>query len=347
MSGLPAIEFKQRRQRMLGMMSPGSIAIIPGAGLQRRNRDIQYQFRQDSDLYYLTGFVEPTALLVLLPGREHGETILFCAERDPVAERWDGERMGPERAAQMLGVDDAFPYGDMGDILPGLLEGRSRIYMTMGEYVDIDNLMVGWLGELRKREPGGLVIPGEIVALKNYLHELRLYKSKREQKLMKRAASITCEAHKRAMRQCAPGMTEHQLDAELTYEFMRHGARCAAYPSIIGSGANACVMHYVENNATIEKGDLVLIDAGCEYEHYAADVTRTFPATGKFTKPQKDIYAIVLQANRDAIGACRPGEHFNAPHEAAVRALVRGLVKLGLLEGCVCNYPRLPTRIRK
>ena len=326
-------EFSKRRQQLMAMMSPGSVAVIPGAKQQRRNRDIQYLFRQDSDFFYLTGFAEPEALLVLAPGREHGETILFCADRDVHAERWDGERLGPERATQMLGVDDAFPYADMEDILPGLLEGPERIYITLGEYPEFDARLLGWVANIRKREAGGAHPPGEFTELKHLLHEQRLYKSAKEVKLMRRAAEITTEAHLRAMRVCEPGMRESQLEAELTYEFMRNGARSPAYPCIVGGGHNACVMHYVENTATLKKNDLVLIDAGCEYEHYAADVTRTFPVSGKYSPTQRSIYDVVLAANEAAIACCRPGEHFNAPHEAAVRVMVEGLLALKLLMG--------------
>lgn len=332
---ITAAEFKKRRQRLMDMMSPGAVAVIPGAKQQRRNRDVQYLFRQDSDFYYLTGFTEPEALLVLAPGREHGEAILFCAERDARAERYDGERLGPERAAQMLGVDDAFPYADMDDILPGLLEGRERIYITLGEYPDFEARLLGWVADIRTREASGAHPPGEFTALKHLLHEQRLFKSAKELNLMRKAAQITTAAHVRAMQSCTPGMRESQLEAELTYEFMRSGARSPAYPSIVGGGQNACVLHYVDNSATLKKNDLVLIDAGCEYEHYAADVTRTFPVCGKYTPAQRSVYDIVLAANEAAIAKCKPGEHFNAPHEAALRVMVEGLLALKVLEGDV------------
>gem|GEM_PF-135994 len=328
-------EYKKRRAQLMNMMSPGAIALIPGASPQRRNRDIHYPFRQDSDFYYLTGFAEPESLLVLAPGRAHGQEILFCPDRDPRAERWDGERMGPERATQMLQVDDAFPSADVDDILPGLLEGRERIYITLGEYPDFDSRLLRWVANIRQREAGGAHPPGEFVELKHLLHEMRLFKSAKEIGLMKRAAQITSAAHIRAMRACEPGMSEGVLEAELNYEFMRQGARAAAYPSIVGGGENGCVMHYIDNTDTLKKNDLVLIDAGCEYEHYAADVTRTFPVSGRFNSAQRDVYEIVLAANQAAIAACRPGQDFNAPHEAAVRVMIAGLIDLGILEGPV------------
>lgn len=326
-------EYKKRRNTLMGMMAPGSIAVIPGATQQRRNRDIQYLFRQDSDFFYLTGFVEPETLLVLAPGREHGEEILFCADRDSHAERWHGERMGPERASQMLAVDDAFPVADMDDILPGLLEGTERIYITLGEYPAFDARLLAWVAQIRQREAAGAHPPGEFLELKHFLHELRLFKSGREIALLRRAVEITAGAHVRAMQTCAPGLTEGQLEAELIYEFMRNGARSPAYPCIVGGGNNACILHYVDNTATLKKNDLVLIDAGCEYQHYAADVTRTIPVHGHYSASQRTIYDIVLAANEAAIAQCRPGRHFNAPHEAALRVMIKGLVALNILTG--------------
>ncbi len=326
-------EHKKRRRALMSMMPDGAIAVVPGASVARRNRDVYYPFRQDSDFYYLTGFTEPEALLVLAPGREHGEELLFCAERDPHAERWDGERMGPERATQMLNVDDAFPYADLDDILPGLLEGRDCIYINLGEYPEFDGRLLGWVADIRKREAGGAQPPGEFLSLKHLLHEQRLFKSAQEVKTMRKAAAITADAHMRAMQAVRPGMKESQLEAELTYEFMKQGASAAAYPSIVGGGNNACVMHYTSNDAILKKNELVLIDAGCEYNHYAADVTRTFPVGGKFSAAQRAIYEIVLQANLQAVAQCHPGNHFNAPHEAALRTMVEGLLQLGLLHG--------------
>ena len=298
----------------MSLMTPGSIAVIPAAGLARRNRDSDYLFRQDSDFYYLTGFTEPDAVLVIDPGRAHGEVILFCRERHARSELYDGERMGPERAGDVLGIDDGFPINDIDEILPGMLEGRDRIYMTLGEYPEFDNRLTHWVSVIRARESGGAIPPGEFVALSHLLHEQRLVKSAAEIRLMREAARITCQAHIRAMRNCTPGMTETQLEAELVYEFMRQGAKSPAYPSIVGAGANACVLHYVENRAVLRKKDLVLIDAGCEYEYYAADVTRTFPVNGKFDATQAALYEIVLEANKQAIEACVPGALFTETH---------------------------------
>ncbi|MFM7119209.1 MAG: Xaa-Pro aminopeptidase [Gammaproteobacteria bacterium] len=326
-------EYRRRRAELMRLMSPGSIALVPAAGVRLRNRDTEYLFRQDSDFYYLTGFNEPDAVLVLAPGRAHGEVILFCRDRDARAELYDGERLGPDRAAQALLVDDAFPVADLDDILPGLLEGCERIYMTLGEYPDLDQRVLHWVNAIRAREAGGARSPGEFVALKHLLHEQRLFKSAAELRIMREAARITTEAHCRAMRTCRSGMTELALEAELLHEFMSHGARSPAYSSIVAGGANACVMHYVDNSATLADGDLVLIDAGCEYALYAADVTRTFPVGRAFSRAQQALYEIVLEANQQAIQACRPGNHFMRPHETALMVMVQGLVDLGLLAG--------------
>ena len=330
-------EFKKRRDRLMSMMAPGSIAIIPAAPERRRNRDIYYPFRQDSDFYYLTGFTEPQALLVLAPEREQGQEVIFVAERDARKELYDGEQMGPDRAVQLLGMDDAFPYGDMDDILPGMLEGKERIYVTLGDYPDVDQRLLQWVAQIRQRESGGAVPPGEFVELKHLLHELRLVKSKKELKLMQKAADISAAGHLRAMAACRPGTTEAQLEAELIYAFMSQGARAPAYPCIVGGGRNACVLHYVDNADTLVDGDLVLIDAGCEYEHYAADITRTFPVNGKFSGPQKALYEIVLAANKAAIEACVVGGTFNDPHARALEVMVDGLIALGILEGARAN----------
>ena len=327
------VEHRRRRERLMRMMEPGSIAVLPAAEETMRNRDTAHLFRQDSDFYYLTGFEEPGALLVLAPGREHGEVILFCQERDPAFERWNGERVGPERAQQVLAVDDAFPMGDVEDILPGLLEGRERIYVTLGEHPSFDTDLLGWVKSIRAREASGARPPGEFVALRHLLHDLRLFKSAAELKLMRKAAGITVGAHLRAMHNAKPGLTEAHLEAEIIHEFMSNGARFPAYPCIVGAGENACIMHYVRNDATLKDGDLVLIDAGCEYQYYASDVTRTFPINGRFTGEQRAIYEIVLAAQTAAIASAQPGAHFNVPHETAIGVMVDGLLSEGLLTG--------------
>ena len=326
-------EYRNRRARLMDLMEPGSIAVLPAATIRLRNRNTEYPFRQDSDFYYLLGFDEPDAVLVLAPGRAQGEVILFCQERDPHAERWNGERVGPERAVQMLGVNDAFPIGDLPDILPGLLEGRRRVYVTLGIYEEFDRRLLAMVNGLRARTASGSLPPGEFVTLSHLLHDLRLFKSAAELKTMRRAAEITAGAHRRAMKACKPGMTEADLEAELVHEFMKNGARFPAYPCIVGAGKNACVMHYVRNDAVLKDGDLVLIDAGGEYEYYAADVTRTFPINGKFSPVQRDLYDVVLHAQLAAISHVKAGEPFDAPHRAALDVMVEGLIDLELLQG--------------
>lgn len=326
-------EFTRRRTRLMELMADQSIAIVPAAPVRIRNRNTAYPYRQDSNFLYLSGFDEPDAVLVLIPERDQGETILFCRERDADRERWDGVRMGPERATQMLHVDDAFPIADMDDILPGLLEGRRRVYYTMGVDADFDRHLMDWVNGLRLQATKGAQPPDEFVDLGHLLHDLRLIKSAAERKVMRHAGEITAAGHCRAMACVRPGMSEQQLEAELLYEFMRRGARYPAYPCIVGGGNNACVMHYTRNDAVLRDGELVLVDAGCELEHYAADLTRTFPVNGRFSDVQRALYDVVLAAQKNAIDAVRPGAHFNAPHEAAVAVLVDGLLDLGVVNG--------------
>ncbi len=321
----------------MALMDANSIAIIPSARESIRSRDTEYPFRQDSDFYYLTGFNEPDAVLVLLPGRRHGQFVLFCRDRDPTLELWQGRRLGPEGVCERLGADDAFPVGDIDDILPGLIEGRERVYYSMGRSAGFDRQIMDWVNSIRAREASGAVPPGEFTDLDHMLHELRLYKSAAEIRLMKRAAQISARAHRRAMQACRPGLFEYQLEAELQHAFAMGGARFPAYSSIVGGGANACVMHYVENDAKLRDGDLVLVDAGCELDNYASDVTRTFPVGGTYSKEQRQLYDIVLRAHAAAIKQVRPGNHWNQPHDASVRVITEGLVKLGLLKGRVAT----------
>jgi Xaa-Pro aminopeptidase len=330
-------EFARRRKNLMAQMEPNSIAIIPSAREQVRSRDTEYPFRQDSDFYYLSGFAEPDAVLVLLPGRRQGQFIIFCRERDPAMELWNGYRAGPEGVCQRHGADDAFPISDIDDILPGLIEGRERVYYSMGRSAEFDRQIMDWVNSIRSKESSGAVPPGEFTDLDHMLHELRLFKSAAELRLMRKAGQITVRAHERAMRKCRPGMYEYQLEAELQHEFASRGARHAAYNSIVGSGENGCILHYVENSKKMRDGELVLIDAGCELEHYAADVTRTFPVNGRFTKEQRALYELVLEAQAAAIALIAPGNHWNQPHDASVRVITEGLVRLGLLKGRVDN----------
>jgi Xaa-Pro aminopeptidase len=330
-------EFARRRKRLMETMGSQAIAIVPTATVRIRNRDVEFPFRPDSDFYYLTGFPEPEAVAVLAPHRPQGEYLLFCRERDPEREVWDGLRAGLEGAIETYGASDAFPYSDMDDILPGLLENKSRVYYTMGHDAEFDHRVAGWVNQVRGRGRAGVRAPEEFIALGHVLHDMRLYKSKAEITAMRQAAQITVEAHRRAMRVCRAGMYEYQLEAELQHAFMRGGARAVAYPPIVGGGANGCILHYRENSAPLKDGDLLLIDAGAEYDCYAADVTRTFPVNGCYTPAQREAYEVVLEAQHAAIEKIKPGNHWNDPHEAAVRAITKGLIDLGILKGKVAT----------
>ncbi|XKH01846.1 Xaa-Pro aminopeptidase [Marinobacter nauticus] len=334
-SMIPMKEFAERRRKLMERMAPDSIAILPAAPERVRNRDVLHPFRQDSDFHYLTGFGEPEAVLALIPGREHGEAVLFCKERNPEKELWDGFLVGQDGAIEQYGLDDAFPITDIDDILPGMIEGRSRVYYPLGKDPAFDTRVMEWVKTIRSKVRAGAHPPGEFVALEHLLHDLRLYKSAAEVKVMAKAGKISAEAHRRAMKRARRGGYEYQLEAELIHTFMEHGARDTAYPSIVGSGANACILHYIENSAPLKEGDLVLIDAGCELECYASDITRTFPVSGTFSPEQKALYEVVLAAQYAAIDAVKPGNHWNQPHEAALNVLTQGLIDLGLLSGTV------------
>ena len=325
-------ESTRRRRQLMRMAGREAIVIVPAAPEHLRNNDAHYPYRQDSDFHYLTGFGEPDAVLALVPGRAQGETILFCRERDRTREQWDGLRAGQEGAVDDYGMDDAFPIEDIDDILPGLIEGRSRVYYHFGRDSDFDLVLMGWVNQVRSRVRHGARPPHEFVALSHLLHDLRLYKSRSELRLMRKSAQIAAEAHVRAMRATRPGMNEHEVEAELLHTFRRHGA-VPSYEPIVGGGANACVLHYRANNAVLRDGDLLLIDAGAEYQCYASDITRTFPVSGRFTPEQRALYDLVLAAQRAAIDQVRPGKAFDAYHDAAVRVLTEGLVSLGLLKG--------------
>jgi len=330
-------EFAKRRQRLMEIMGPDSIAILPNATVATRNRDVDFPFRSESSFQYLSGFEEPESVIVLVPGRPHGEYILFCRERNLEKEIWDGYRAGQEGAVNTFNADDSYPFSDLSDILPGLLEDKEKVFYTMGNVPSFDHRVIGWLNELRSAARQGKHCPYEIVELDHILNDLRLYKSSEEIKAMRKAADISAQAHIRAMKFTEPGKYEYQVEAELLHEFMQNGCRSAAYPSIVGGGENGCILHYIENNKKLKNKDLLLIDAGAEYQCYAADITRTFPVNGKFTKPQKALYQLVLDAQKAAIAAVQPGNHWNQPHEAAVEVLTRGLVDLGLLHGDVAT----------
>ncbi|WP_312256691.1 Xaa-Pro aminopeptidase [Stutzerimonas nitrititolerans] len=335
MTRIPKSEYARRRQTLMARMEPNSIAILPAAPMYIRNRDVEHVYRQDSDFQYLSGFPEPEAVIALIPGREHGEYVLFCRERDPERELWDGLRAGQDGAIAHYGADDAFPIGDIDDILPGLIEGRERVYYAIGTNETFDHQLMEWIKMIRSKARQGAQPPSEFVALDHLLHDMRLYKSANEVKVMRHAAEISARAHVNAMRASRAGLHEYHLEAELDYEFRKGGAKMPAYGSIVAAGKNACILHYRENDAALEDGDLVLIDAGCEIDCYASDITRTFPVNGKFSPEQNAIYELVLAANEEAFKHIAPGKHWNEAHEATVRVITAGLVELGLLEGDV------------
>jgi len=325
-------EFERRRRQLMRMVGTGGIAILPAAPVRTRSRDVEYRYRQDSDFYYLTGFAEPEAVAVLAPGRDSGEFLLFCRERDPRKEQWDGSRAGQEGAINEFGADDAFPIDDIDDILPGIIEPCSRVYYTMGMYSEFDSRIADWVNSLRSGLSRGLHTPQEFVALDHLLHDMRLYKSRSEIAAMRRSAKVAVKAHKRAMQMTRPGLFEYEVEAEFRHEFRLSDA-WVSYSPIVGSGANACTLHYVENNAELMDGDLLLIDAGCELDYYASDITRTFPVNGRFSSEQRAVYEIVFEAQLAAVDKIVKGNHWNDPHDAAVKVVTKGLRKLGLLDG--------------
>jgi Xaa-Pro aminopeptidase len=332
-------EFVRRRRQLMKMIGKGGIAILPAVPEKTRNSDVLYHYRPDSDFFYLSGFAEPEAVAVLIPGRPQAEYVLFVRDRDPARETWDGRRAGPEGATRDYGADDAFPISDIDDILPGLMENCSRVYYTMGVHQDFDQRVIGWVNQLKARSRSGIQPPQEFVALDHLLHDMRLFKTRPELDAMRQSARIAVAAHKRAMRFTRPGLKEYEVMAELLHEFRRSDADISYHP-IVGGGANGCILHYHENSDELRDGELLLIDAGCEYELYASDITRTFPVNGRFSPEQRALYEVVLEAQYAAIAKTRPGNHWNEAHEAAVKAITQGLVKLGILKGKVASLVR-------
>jgi Xaa-Pro aminopeptidase len=331
-TGITSAEFARRRRQLMRMAGEDAILVLPAAPVRVRSHDTHYPYRQDSDFWYLCGFPEPEAVLVLVPGRKHGEALLFCRERDPEREGWDGPRFGQEGAVEAFGMDDAYPIDDLDEILPGLLEGRSRVYYHFGRDAEFDLKLIGWVNRVRAQVRHGAQPPHEFLELGHLLHEQRLFKSRDELKLMRKAAEISVRAHQAAMRAAHPGIHEYELQAEIERVF-RAADACPAYGSIVGAGANGCVLHYVANNARNADGDLVLIDAGAEYRGYAADITRTFPVSGRFSKEQRALHDLVGAAQAAALACARPGVAWSALHGAAVETLTEGLLRLGLLKG--------------
>ena len=330
-------EYIKRRKDLMSMMHRNSIAVISAASEKVRSKDTFYPYKQNVNLTYLSGFQEPESVLVLIPGREEGQVILFCRERDPLREVWDGSRVGPAAAIKKYDLDDAFPISDIDDILPNLIEGKDRLYYAIGKDPDFDKRILDWVNHVKSQRGNGALPPGEFMDLDHFMNEMRLIKNAAETGVIKKAAQISVEAHKRAMTFCQPGIYEYELQAEIEHQFSKSGASGPAYTSIVGGGKNACVLHYIENKDILKDGDLVLIDAGCEYENYAADITRTFPVNGKFSTQQAAIYDIVLEALEQAIEVTQSGAPYNVTNETIIKVITEGLVNLGLLQGEVTD----------
>ncbi|WP_295443276.1 aminopeptidase P N-terminal domain-containing protein [uncultured Thiodictyon sp.] len=326
-------DLRRRRRALLKAIGPDGIAILPGAREVIRNRDVHYPFRQASDFTYLTGFPEPDAVAVFAPGRKEGEFVLFCRPRDPEREQWDGYRAGVEGAVATYQADQAHPLSELDSRMPGLLDGRTPVLFPIGADPAFDARVFGWVKQVRANVRTGAVAPETFVTLEAVLHEQRLKKSAAEVKLMRQAARLSAAGHCRLMQRCRPGLGEADLETEFIHHCAARGARVQAYPPIVAGGAHACVLHYVENDAPLKDGDLVLVDAGCEWHGYASDITRTFPVNGRFSAPQRELYQLVLAAQRAAIAKARPGNRWNEPHEAALKVLTKGLIRLGILEG--------------
>lgn len=327
---IPAV-YAERRARLAQLMLRG-IAVVPTAPERTRNRDAHYPYRYDSYFYYLTGFAEPEAVLVLIAGSQP-KSILFCRARNVEREVWDGFRYGPEQACAQFGFDECHVIDELGARLPQLLGDQPVLYCHLGDDGNWNNRVLGWLSALRAQARSGVTAPAAIQDVHALLDEMRLIKDAHEISTMRRAAQITTEAHKRALRATRPGRTEYEIEAEIMHEFRRQGAQAPAYAPIVAAGANACVLHYVQNDALLKAGELLLIDAGCELDGYASDVTRTFPVTGKFSAVQRAVYDVVLAAQLAAIAQVRSGARWNAPHDAALRILAQGLIDFGLCQG--------------
>ncbi|PLX76545.1 MAG: Xaa-Pro aminopeptidase [Azoarcus sp.] len=331
---LDTLPFRARRDRLLARMDAagGGIAILPTAPERTRNRDAHYPYRHDSYFYYLSGFREPEAVLVLVAG-ETPRQILFCREKNEEREIWDGYRHGPDAASALFGFDEAWTIGELEKRLPDLLANQAVLWCGLGYDNEWDARIMSALNAVRANARTGVTPPHSVRDLRADLDEMRLIKDASELNTMRRAASISAAAHCRAMQQTRPGRFEYEIEAELLHTFRSNGSQAPAYTSIVASGANACVLHYVENERRMRDGELLLIDAGCELDGYASDISRTFPVNGRFSGPQRDVYELVLASQHAARAAIRPGAHWNEPHEAAVEVLARGMIDLGLLRG--------------
>jgi len=325
--------FAARRAALIAHMQSrgGGVAVIPTAPEVARNADADYPYRHDSYFYYLSGFQEPEAVIVLVVGKTT-QSLLFCREKNLEREIWDGYRYGPEAARTSFGFDAAHPIAALDAEMPKLLANVPAIFYALGSDSKLDARVQGWLHAVRQQARAGVAAPSAAHDIHGLLNEMRLVKDADEIAAMRRAAVISSQAHERAMRASRPGLREYQIEAELLHEFRRHGSQFPAYTSIVAAGANACVLHYRAGDAIMKDGDLVLIDAGCEFDSYAADITRTYPANGKFSGPQKELYEIVLAAQYAAIAETKPGKRFPDGHDAAVRVLAQGMLDTGLLD---------------
>jgi Xaa-Pro aminopeptidase len=323
--------YRARRQRLAQDMQRG-VAVLATAREAIRNRDAHHPFRFDSYFHYLTGFPEPDAVLVVTAGPAV-KSLLFCREKDLEREIWDGFRYGPEGAKEAFGIEEAYSIKELDSMMPKLLADQPAIFCDVGESAAWDARLIQWLNAVRMQVRTGVSAPGEIRDVRKILDDMRLIKDGSELVTMRRAAHISCEAHRRAMQATKPGMAEYEIEAELLHTFRRHGAQAPAYTPIVAGGANACVLHYVANDQPLRQGDLLLIDAGCELDGYASDITRTFPVAGRFQGAQRAVYELVLAAQTAAIAEVKPGNHWEQPHEAAVRTLVQGFIDLKLCTG--------------
>ncbi|EKK4013623.1 Xaa-Pro aminopeptidase [Cronobacter sakazakii] len=329
-------EFLRRRQALLAKMAPASAALIFAAPEATRSADSEYPYRQNSDFWYFTGFNEPEAVLVLIKSDEtHSHSVIFNRLRDKTAEIWFGRRLGQEAAPAKLGVDRALAFNEIDEQLYQLLNGLDVVYHAQGEYAYADTIVFAALDKLRRGARQNLSAPATLTDWRPWVHEMRLFKSPEELAVMRRAGEISALAHTRAMQKCRPGMYEYQLEGEILHEFTRHGARFPSYNTIVGGGENGCILHYTENESQLRDGDLVLIDAGCEYKGYAGDITRTFPVNGKFTPAQRAVYDIVLESLETALRLFRPGTSIQDVTGDVVRVMVKGLIGLGILKGDV------------
>jgi len=327
------LNFSERRDLLADKVLEDSAIIVSAASVKSRISDTEYSYRQDSNFYYLSGYEEPESLILIRPNQDKERFIIFCRDRDPLREQWDGFRTGQEGVIQDYGADAAYSINSIDEIMPKLLEGAKNIYFSMSAPCGVDAKISSWVEDIRKNTRSGAEPPQNLLSLDSILHEMRLIKESDEMDLMKQAANITTEAHIRAMQSVRPGMYEYQLEAEYLYAFNKNGARSPAYNSIVGGGNNSCILHYVENNAELKDGDLVLVDAGCEYQYYASDVTRTFPVNGKFSPEQREIYSIVLEAHKQSMEQAKPGNKWNLMHDKSVEVIVEGLLSIGLLQG--------------